>query len=569
MRKRLDIGDNKLMITDNPDLIPSNQQYSRRTLDLIDKMHAETLRGTPRVIRRLKSLIERYPNVLQFKNYLTVAYNAAGNVDKAFAYNQQIVKEHPDYLFAKTNLASQYLESDQAEKVPEILGEELTLPALYPERKIFHTSEFLNFYWIVGRYYAAVEELDKAEEALEMMQQIDHKHEITIQFSKRLLLKRMKVGMKNLMEKKAKLRPYTSKEYNKEVQTDKAPTFYHQEIEALYQHDLDIPSTVLDSILALPRETLIKDLELVLKDGLYRYEYYRKKVEQEEWDDEHMSFMLHALFLLTELKATESLPVVWEILEQGSVLLDFWFSDYLTEYFFEALYQLSEQKLEVLSPMLLAPEIYEFSRILISKVASNIVLHQPERREEVIAWYREMFNYFLAHQEDDKMLSMCVLGFMVSNILKFRGMELLPDLEKIHEANLVDTMICGDYQKVKEELRAPAYPESFERYILTDNLLDRYEIYGKGKVKEKIPIPMADVYPPEKSDFKMPEIPDFLLKTLKGLEEEEEENQIVEKPQRKSIAPTTSYRKPKKVSRNAPCPCGSNKKYKHCCGKKR
>ena len=36
-------------------------------------------------------------------------------------------------------------------------------------------------------------------------------------------------------------------------------------------------------------------------------------------------------------------------------------------------------------------------------------------------------------------------------------------------------------------------------------------------------------------------------------EESENSNQIVSKS--------------KKISRNAPCPCGSGKKYKHCCGK--
>jgi len=30
--------------------------------------------------------------------------------------------------------------------------------------------------------------------------------------------------------------------------------------------------------------------------------------------------------------------------------------------------------------------------------------------------------------------------------------------------------------------------------------------------------------------------------------------------------PTTTAREPK-VGRNAPCPCGSGKKYKHCCGR--
>ena len=29
----------------------------------------------------------------------------------------------------------------------------------------------------------------------------------------------------------------------------------------------------------------------------------------------------------------------------------------------------------------------------------------------------------------------------------------------------------------------------------------------------------------------------------------------------------TVVRKSEKISRNAPCPCGSGKKYKHCCGR--
>ncbi len=33
------------------------------------------------------------------------------------------------------------------------------------------------------------------------------------------------------------------------------------------------------------------------------------------------------------------------------------------------------------------------------------------------------------------------------------------------------------------------------------------------------------------------------------------------------IVPTTIVRSGPKVGRNDPCPCGSGKKYKHCCGK--
>jgi uncharacterized protein YecA (UPF0149 family) len=44
----------------------------------------------------------------------------------------------------------------------------------------------------------------------------------------------------------------------------------------------------------------------------------------------------------------------------------------------------------------------------------------------------------------------------------------------------------------------------------------------------------------------------------------EEERKALYKAQKKS---TTIVNKDAKVGRNDPCPCGSGKKYKHCCGR--
>ena len=41
-----------------------------------------------------------------------------------------------------------------------------------------------------------------------------------------------------------------------------------------------------------------------------------------------------------------------------------------------------------------------------------------------------------------------------------------------------------------------------------------------------------------------------------------------EKPERRVATGTTYKREGRKIGRNEPCPCGSGKKYKHCCGKK-
>ena len=37
-------------------------------------------------------------------------------------------------------------------------------------------------------------------------------------------------------------------------------------------------------------------------------------------------------------------------------------------------------------------------------------------------------------------------------------------------------------------------------------------------------------------------------------------------PDKEDLEPKEPYRAPPKVGRNAPCPCGSGKKYKKCCG---
>ena len=53
------------------------------------------------------------------------------------------------------------------------------------------------------------------------------------------------------------------------------------------------------------------------------------------------------------------------------------------------------------------------------------------------------------------------------------------------------------------------------------------------------------------------------LTTARG----EEMNTLNEKLTKRSATPTTKKRSEEKIGRNAPCPCGSGKKYKKCCGK--
>ena len=99
-----------------------------------------------------------------------------------------------------------------------------------------------------------------------------------------------------------------------------SPTFHHEEIQELYRYGLRIDQEILRNILALPRETLLRDLENVLLDSQRRFEFFKKKTEENErGDEQELDFPLHALFLLTELKATEKLPLILDHLGRGTI----------------------------------------------------------------------------------------------------------------------------------------------------------------------------------------------------------------------------------------------------------
>ena len=124
----------------------------------------DMLRSNPtQAIKELLVLKESYPNAPLIYNYLSVAYEAAGN-DKA--KRETIIENYhknPDYLFAKVNYAQLCLIDGEAEKVPDIFGGYLDLKLLFPNRNCFHVTEFCGFNGVMCAYFAATGKLDTAK----------------------------------------------------------------------------------------------------------------------------------------------------------------------------------------------------------------------------------------------------------------------------------------------------------------------------------------------------------------------------------------------------------------------
>lgn len=509
-------------ITGDPEFLNKKSGITPDLFRQMEDLHHRASKGGDKNIQKLISMIEKYPRVPQLKNYLSVAYVNSGNPAKANEVNHWIIREHPDYLFGRLNLAFEYLYKKQYDKIPEVVGNLMEIKDMYPERNCFHLSEITSFNKFAIMYFCAVGNMEAAESRYEIMEELAPGHPDTIEVFPYLLKARLEKATKR-MEEEERTRISVSTTRPACIQRKEEPEFNHSEITWLYENGMAIDREKLKTILSLPYESLVSDLTLVLKDTIYRYEYFRKITKKKKkWQEERMSFPLHAIYLLGELRAEESLSVVLETLRQGEEFLEFWYGDFLTGELWEPLFHIGRNRLDLLKDLVLSPHIYAFARSEVASCTSQIALHHPERRQEVVEWFRDIFSSLGKASLDDGLIDSDFLGLAISDALDIRAKELLPEIKRLFELGYVNKGICGDYEKVEKEIRSPG-KKLFKKNLL--NIFDRYQ---------------------------------KIVTTWNGYEDEEKT-----KGDKNDNLPAGP-----KAGRNDPCPCGSGKKYKKCCMKK-
>jgi uncharacterized protein YecA (UPF0149 family) len=309
-------------------------------------------------------------------------------------------------------------------------------------------------------------------------------------------------------------------------QTRKSPQFKNDQILELYRNDMRIDHTLIREILALPRESLIEDLHKVIYDSMARFDYFSQETK---WSESTHDFILHAIFLLKELKAENSLQILLDILRQDEEYIDYWFSDFLTEGIWESIYTLGYNRMDELSSFLKEPNRYCYCRTEISVAVAQIALHHPERRKDVIKWFGEMLTFFLDNKEDNNIIESEMIGLMVSDILDIKGSELIPEITEIYQNKLSSIGVAGDLEAIIDELTNPT--------LFYDNKRDLMDIFSKYE---------------------------DIVNTWAGYTEEEPI--VVNDKKSDDIFtdnPVAEFSR--KPGRNDPCPCGSGKKYKKCC----
>lgn len=490
--------------------------------DDVERFHHGAIHREKWIIPELKKAIRMFPGVPALKNFLQIAYLGNDQERQARAIQEEILASHPDYLFGKIAVATDYLQAGKPEQARAVLGGDLDLAKLYPDRDLFHVSEVKNFYASVAVIHFQAGEMEKGlgvQSALEKLVPGDpvlRFVEVSMIHANAKRWHEM-LAEDEKLEIKVKCTPLS-----KALAAPNFLEFHHPVIDDLYEYDLDLPDGTIREILSLPRETLVADLIAVLRDGILHTPDFLKS----EDEDESSFFPFHAIHLLGELAATEALPAVLELLSLPAEAISFWLGDYSHSAQIAAI---CASDLPRVSAWLKLPGISSAGKGAMSSALTYLALSQPDTREEVIGIFGSTLEVMLTSQPSDNVLDTPTITFIVGDLMDLRAVELRPLIERLWKKRYILRSIVGDLEAILGEIESPL--ETGKSKSADHSMIARYHAF-RNRGKETPQVSSSDIF---------------------GLSDREHGLPAPAEPPRVD------------VGRNDPCPCGSGKKYKKCC----
>ena len=312
------------------------------------------------------------------------------------------------------------------------------------------------------------------------------------------------------------------------------PEFNHPEVKIFYHSAYDIDRDTLHAIMALPRQTLIEDMQKMLMDSVERYEDYWK------YEGFEMNFPIHAMSVLSSLQAEEALVTLLLIMSQGEEFLDFWFDDFLIEEFWQYIYCMGQNRTDKLMEYFKTPGNYVFARSEVLIGITQIAISQPGRKQEIVELEVETLEFLYNNIYDDDIFSPFLFDDLLYNLSVLGDKKLLPLIEKCYATGKVDEKEVGTLDEIIKNLESEEiddnYFEDYKLYTDIDQFYDEWERWAIELQEEE-----DGYYDDDEFDDDDGLFPNY----------------------NKSVLP---YVAPPQTGRNDPCPCGSGKKYKKCCG---
>ena len=224
----------------------------------------------------------------------------------------------------------------------------------------------------------------------------------------------------------------------------------------------------------------------------------------------------HALYLLAQFREKQAYPLMHKFFSISHPIIEMLIGESHIEQAGRLLASVSDGDMSLIKDLIENPDVYEYVRSSCIDALIVLMVNGDLSRELVIEYFSELFDNKLERKQ----------GYIWNGLI----------------ATCLDLNIYELLDKIKE-----AFSSKFVLETLTlDEVIEAFELNKKDPVIFK-----KDDYPNTYIDNAVKEM-EYLEDVL------DDENTGYDEPVR--IEP--------KIGRNLPCPCGSGKKYKKCCGKK-
>lgn len=491
------------------------------------------------LVRRLEALSLKHPDEPKIRNHLAAAYQYMGRARKSYQIARKIFRDFPDYLFARVNEVNYLLDEGKPGRAFELLGPQLRLRDLYPDEEIFHISELRSYYHAVAEYHFDQGRHELADGIAKFLLELNpDPHPALENLRERIESERVRANLQRMADERARMISVREGREKKNF-SQELPQLHHGELEVLYRVGPELEEERWSELLALPRAELRADLETILRDCFSRTAYFRKLATRPRAQGKLWG-AIHALSLLGELEARESLPVLLEVLGSPGKTVEFWLGEDMDLDLWQPVCQLVGDDLEIVRKWFLRPGRSWQSRNLITGAVAQGSWHFPERAGEIAAWLGQLLDGLLQVPEEDNVYDTRVTQELVALILDLGLAEHHGLVRQFVERPDFQRSYLGDWEEIESELLADP---PVTRIVKRDweSHLERYRRFrGEDEpretmTKEKLASGLKSLAPDS------PPLNDAL-------------DQFPESTQ--SVG---------QVGRNDPCPCGSGRKYKKCC----
>ena len=286
------------------------------------------------------------------------------------------------------------------------------------------------------------------------------------------------------------------------------------------------PRAAVESAIA-HREEVVPELLRILDDTVEH--------AAERGDDGGYMAHFYAMFLLAQFREARAYPLVVRFASLPGGDLEALCGGFITEDLGRVLASVCGGELDGIQSLIENDETDEWVRGAALGSLVTLVAAGQKSREEIVAYFAELFRGKLARRWSHAWDS------LVDASTDIYPAELIDDIKQAYEDDLVDPTYIG-FDDVERELASgkdqvlTRLAEDPHRRLVEDTAreMERWACF-----REEEPFPTSDSPPPLWTDSL-------------GLG---------------STAAVAQIRRPgPKTGRNEPCPCGSGKKYKKCCG---